>query len=403
MTPRFLPLGFALTALLPATLAMAGEHPAIGRWDLTIMVSAAYKAPSWIEIRKEGEKFLARFQGEVSGTHDIGEIKVDGNKIEFKSSAGSNPDCSYTAEVKPNGTISGTRTTLRGPLQGQKHPFIGLKFVPKTAVAGEWKLSLGDDKADLVLKEGKKALTGKMSGKIAGEVAQASVNGRKLALTVKAGEKARKLEAEVRGDQMEGTIEDAEGKPVKFTARRDRKWGEPIKLFNGKNLDGWEFMDPPGEKADNHWTVIDGNMASTRGGKNARTKRADFTDFKLHVEFRVPPKGNSGVYLRGRYEIQVKDSAERPLTADSCGAIYSRITPSVNAAKPAGEWQTFDITLVGQFVTVALNGTTIIDNQELEGITGGAIDADEFGPGPIYLQGDHSKIEYRSIVLTPSK
>jgi hypothetical protein len=367
------------------------------------MVSAKEKSPSWIEIRQEGGKFLGRFQGEVSGTHDIGEVKVDGDKIEFKSSAGERPECSYTAVVKPNGTVSGTRTTLRGAKKDAKHPFIGLKFVSKADVAGEWKMKLGDDKADLTLKQADKALTGKMSGKISGEVTKASVTDKHLVLTIKTGEKSSKLDAEVRGDLMEGTVENTEGKVVKFTAQRDRNWGEPIKLFNGKNLDGWEFMDPPGETADNHWTVIDGVMASTKGGKNARTKRADFKDFKLHVEFRVPPKGNSGVYLRGRYEIQVKDSAEKQLSADSCGALYSRITPSVNAAKPAEEWQTFDITLVGQFVTVVLNGKTVIDNKEIEGITGGAIDSNEFGPGPFYVQGDHSKIEYRSIVLTPSK
>jgi len=126
-----------------------------------------------------------------------------------------------------------------------------------------------------------------------------------------------------------------------------------------------------------------------------------FMDFNIRVEFRVPEHGNSGVYLRGRYEIQVADSFGQPASSEGCGGIYGRITPTVNASKPANEWQTLDATIVGQYVTVKHNGVTIIDNQELEGITGGAIDSAENRPGPIYLQGDHSKIEYRKIIVTP--
>ena len=74
------------------------------------------------------------------------------------------------------------------------------------------------------------------------------------------------------------------------------------------------------------------------------------------------------------------------------GGLYSRITPTVNRAeKPAGEWQTIDITLVDRHVTVILNGKTIIDNQPVLGCTGGALWSDEFRPGPIYLQGDHRR------------
>jgi len=201
---------------------------------------------------------------------------------------------------------------------------------------------------------------------------------------------------------LEGTITPAEGKAAKFSAKRDRQWGEPIKLFNGKNLDGWKTIDPPGEKADNKWTVVDGVLTNTGGGKNIVSEKT-FKDLKLHVEFRVPPKGNSGVYLRGRYEVQVQDSAGKEPSASSCGAVYSRIVPSTNAAKAAGEWQTYDITLVGQYLTVVHNGKTVVDNQELEGITGGALDSNEHTAGPIYFQGDHSKIEYRNITVTPAK
>ncbi len=110
---------------------------------------------------------------------------------------------------------------------------------------------------------------------------------------------------------------------------------------------------------------------------------------------------NSGIYLRGIYEVQVADTYGKRLDSHNMGGIYSRITPTVNAEKPAGEWQTYDITLVDRHVTVVLNGKTIIDNQPLLGCTGGALWSDEFRPGPIYLQGDHTGVCYRNMVLKP--
>jgi hypothetical protein len=83
------------------------------------------------------------------------------------------------------------------------------------------------------------------------------------------------------------------------------------------------------------------------------------------------------------------------------GALYSRIAPVVNAEKPAGEWQSMEMTLCDRHLTVVLNGKTIIDNQPVYGPTGGALTSDVFAPGPLYLQGDHGKISYRNIVLTP--
>jgi len=133
---------------------------------------------------------------------------------------------------------------------------------------------------------------------------------------------------------------------------------------------------------------------------NLRTDR-EFEDFNLRIEVNVPSGSNSGIYLRGIYEVQVLDSYQLPLDPHNMGAIYSRITPAVNAEKPAGEWQSLDITLCDRHVTVILNGTKIIDNQPLYGVTGGALTADEFTPGPLYLQGDHGKVSYRNIVLQP--
>lgn len=184
------------------------------------------------------------------------------------------------------------------------------------------------------------------------------------------------------------------------------KFGEPIKLFNGKDLMGLKLVNPNSVCG---WSVEDGvliNRPVQEEGKphknygNLRTE-AEFEDFNIVLEIRVPKGGNSGVYLRGIYEVQVMDSFGKPLDSHHMGAVYSRITPSVSAEKPAGEWQTMDITLVDRHVTVVLNGKKIIDNQPLLGCTGGALWSDEFRPGPIYLQGDHTGVDYRSIILRP--
>jgi hypothetical protein len=184
------------------------------------------------------------------------------------------------------------------------------------------------------------------------------------------------------------------------------QFGNPIKLFNGQNLEGWRLTDP---HAVNGWSVENGvlvNRPVQEEGKphksygNLRTDR-EFEDFNLTLETRVGAKQNSGVYLRGIYEVQVADTYGRKLDPHNMGAVYSRITPTTSAEKPADEWQTLDITLVKRHATVILNGTKIIDNQPLLGCTGGALWSNESRPGPIYLQGDHTGIEYRNIVLRP--
>lgn len=184
------------------------------------------------------------------------------------------------------------------------------------------------------------------------------------------------------------------------------RFGEPISLFNGKDLTGWKLID---EKQANGFRVVDGVLVNDPVQKegaphisygNLRTEK-EFEDFNLKLEVNVPPGNNSGVYLRGMYEVQVIDSYKRDPDSHNMGAIYSRIRPAVSAEKPAGQWQTMDITLCDRHATVILNGIKIIDNQPLFGPTGGAIKSDVFAPGPVYLQGDHGNVSYRNIVLTP--
>jgi len=185
------------------------------------------------------------------------------------------------------------------------------------------------------------------------------------------------------------------------------KFGKEINLFNGKDLNGWQLMNP--EEKTNGFKVADGQLVNDpvqpKDGDqlsygNLRTVK-EFEDFNLKLEVNVPKGNNSGVYLRGLYEVQVVDSHGKELDSHNMGALYSRITPSEAAEKPAGEWQTFDITLVDRHVTVIFNGKKIIDNQPVLGPTGGAISSDVLAPGPIYLQGDHGQVAYRNIVLTP--
>lgn len=184
------------------------------------------------------------------------------------------------------------------------------------------------------------------------------------------------------------------------------KFGKPVTLFNGKDLTGWKLIN---DKQKNGFSVADGvlsnNPVQVEGTPhvsygNLRTEQV-FEDFNLKIEVNVPAGSNSGIYLRGMYEIQVIDSYKKELDPHNMGAVYSRIKPVINAEKPAGTWETLDITLCDRHITVVLNGIKIIDNQPVFGPTGGAIISDVFSPGPVYLQGDHGSVNYRNIILTP--
>jgi hypothetical protein len=191
--------------------------------------------------------------------------------------------------------------------------------------------------------------------------------------------------ARVVNTRLEGTATFGKQSPRALTGIRPPVWpaklpvrkpGKPIELFNGKDMTGWLGQNT-GKPAG--WTVRNGIMVNddhppdiTADNIYSETK---YKDFRLEVEFNV----------------------------HSQGALYGFIIPRTNASKPAGEWQKYEITLMANHVTVVLNGTRIIDNAEVPGITGGALDANEGEPGPIMLQGDHGLIQYRKVVLTPLK
>ncbi len=177
------------------------------------------------------------------------------------------------------------------------------------------------------------------------------------------------------------------------------RWGKQIPLFDGKDLGHFQPRNP---SAKNGWVVRDKILINAEPGNDLMTVQK-FTDFKLHVEFRIPKGSNSGLYLRGRYEVQIEDSSGLDAEEHMMGSVYGFLVPRVNSAKSAGEWQSYDITLVGRRVTVVLNGENIIDRAEIPGITGGALDSREGEPGPLMIQGDHGQVEFRKVLLTPAR
>ena len=218
------------------------------------------------------------------------------------------------------------------------------------------------------------------------------------------GDRNMDFEGELVGEDLKGTMVFVDGKKYEWTAVRapslkrqgEPVWAAPVKLFNGTDLKGWHAM------GENQWKVENGVLRSLKSGANLVSDQK-FNDFKLHVECRFEKGSNSGIYLRGRYEVQIEDSMGKNPWKGYFGAVYGFLTPSEMVAKPAGEWQTFDITLIGRMVTIVANGKTVITNQEIPGITGGAIDSKEGEAGPILFQGDHGPIDFRNIVITPAK
>ena len=201
-------------------------------------------------------------------------------------------------------------------------------------------------------------------------------------------------------------------------------------LLNGKDLTGWKTRDA---KAKEKWKVaskvaIDESdpkkltgtgegggenaalvLEKSAGGADLISEKA-FGDCELHVEVMYPKGSNSGIYLMGQYEVQVLDSAGKSKVGPGdLGGIYNTKAPSENAAKPAGEWQTFHIvfraprfeggkkTENAKFVKVVLNGKTIHENVEAPKPTGSELPGGEKPQGPLMFQGDHGPVAFRNI------
>lgn len=206
-------------------------------------------------------------------------------------------------------------------------------------------------------------------------------------------------------DGLTGTVVNSEktwtltGSPAPaLTHDKVAGWGKPISLFNGHDLKGWKLADP----SQASWKVENGDLISPGHGSDL-ISIPKFKNFKLHLEFKLGPQSNSGVYLRGRYEVQIENDSVSEPSSHHTGGVYGYLAPTPEQPRVADKWETFDITLIGRTVTVVQNGITVINHMEIPGITGGALDSHEGLPGPIYLQGsEEGHVTFRNIVITPA-
>ena len=214
------------------------------------------------------------------------------------------------------------------------------------------------------------------------------------------------FEGKLTGKTLTGTVNGPDGSTWHWVGNRapaliytrTPHWGKPVSLFNGKDLTGWH-PDKPGAP---EWTVENGTIVKPAHAHELINDHK-FQDFKLHLEFNCGKDANSGVYLRGRYEVQIETESQAEPPSHHTGGVYGFIAPNPELPRRPDVWQTYDITLIGRKVTVVLNGTTVINDQEIPGLTGGALDSHEAMPGPIYLQGsEKGNVAFRNIVVTPS-
>ena len=340
-------LFFAVAAVVLIPGLSQKANPFAGRWDLTVTADG-HPFPSWLEVMEKDGQLEARAQQRTGNVAPVAGVKMEGGKL----------------------LVSVIAAATARPAQDNR---------PATPARPEliWELTEKGGKLTGVHKQGD--TTWQLAG--------------------------------VRAPSLD--------RPA------PKSWGEPEPLFNGKDLTGWEPINNTpeaiAEKFTSHWAAKNGELTNEARGSNIRTKRT-FQDFKLHVEWTCPPAENSGVYLRGRYETQVAPppapvpaAAQTPAKKGGTGrggysnpyggvaCIYGMLGPS-KPPKFNAEWQVYDVTLVGRKVTVVFNGETLIDNQEIAGVTGGALDSNEGEPGPIYFQGDHhSGIRYRNITIALPK
>jgi hypothetical protein len=282
---------------------------------------------------------------------------------------------------------------------------------PPFPVEGRWDITVHQGGKEMpswleIIRSGERTLVGRFvgGGGSARPISKINYNDGKMSFSIppqwERQDKDLSVEGSLQGDSLTGSMTVPEGKTYQWVGHRSPSlrrsgepvWGNPVPLFNGTDLKGWHAM------GNNQWVAESGVLRSPHSGSNIVTDER-FTDFKVHIEFRYPKGSNSGVYLRGRYEVQIQDTNIPEPPNNQMSGVYGFLSPTEQMAKNAGEWQSYDIMLVGRLVTITYNGKTVICNQEIPGITGGALDSKEGEPGPIYLQGDHGPIEFRNITI----
>ncbi len=408
-------LAGVMCVFLPDAFGAAAKEAFLGRWDITIANTGDTFRASWLEVTEEEGKLAGKLLwrwGSVTGVKSV-EVVEDELRVTRTESYEDKPvDVVYRAKLS-DGKLVGS---VKNP-DGSVHNWRGIRAVEEVNVSGTWELTTQTPRRTvtetLILKQEGPDISGKLIGGRSQrelEIQKGKLDGPALSFSVpsRRGQQTEitvRYSAEVRGDKMTGTAQ-SEGRPAarQFTGQRQRKWGEPMELFNGKDLTGWGPRDAGGGF---NWSVKEGDMVNRPPDQDVVSEK-QFKDFKLHVEFSLAKGSNSGIYLRGRYELQLLDDFGRPPGKHSNCSIYSRLAPSANASKQADEWQTLDAALIGRWLTVVLNGQTIMDNVHLDGITGGAIIPkgaelnDESLPGAFMFQGDHGLVRFRKVSATPA-
>lgn len=292
-------------------------------------------------------------------------------------------------------------------VQGRNH------VADSLGLEGRWDLTLVMDGKEApswleIKKSGTRTLVGYFVG-VSGSarpVSVVNVRGSEFSFAIppqwEEGTNDLSVTGSINGGKLSGTIVFPDGKSYQWTGvrapllreQKKAQWGKTVNLIQ-PGLKGWHAS------GENQWVIKDGILTSPKPGSNLITDQK-FKDFKIHAEFRYPKNGNSGIYLRGRYEVQIADSKGLAAASVYQGGVYGFVAPSDQVAAGPGEWQSYDVTLIGRMVTIVCNGKTVVTNQEIPGITGGALDSNEGEPGPIMLQGDHEPVEFRALTITPA-
>jgi hypothetical protein len=330
-------------ALVTLGVAQSSKNPFLGRWDVTVTAPNGTTYPDWIEVTQKDGKLAGLIQPQGGGAVLASGIHVEGNKLYV--TLGGHPPLPPGMAGTTSAENAASKQPPAGAAAGGRK---GGRGAPTT-----WELTASNGGFSGVAKRGDSVL-----GNLAGVRAPA------------------------------------------LNRKMPKSWADPEPIFNGKDLAGWE----PFGRGTNHWVAKDGELVDEDHGANLKSTRK-FDDFKLHVEFNCPNDGNSGIYLRGRYEVQIEyEDVDASDPFHSIGSIYSFVPPKVALPRTPGTWESFDITLVGRRLTIIRNGTKTIDNQEIPGPTGGALDSNEAEPGPFYLQGDHTgNMRFRNMTVQVPK
>jgi len=403
-------MGVALSVLAVAAHAAIAEEakPYIGEWAVVLEGTGSSFNASWLKVLEKGDALDMRMLWRFGSVTPVKSVTVREGALvwvrpEFSETLEKEVDTTYTAKLVGEELVGQVRMP-----NNAVHTFTGVRERNLADLAGTWVPAEGAENSRLVLKQDGEKVTGTFFSE--GEQApieNARLEGQKLTFEIPQGDSRIKVEATFAGDKISGSYDTGSDSGT-FTGRRLRKRGDTTVLFDGRILAGWKPRD--GQTI--HWDIGDGwaspKLAQKPGdpaGQDIYTE-AKFDDFILHVEYMFPKLEkvgyyNSGIYVRGRYEVQLLSDAGKGVSEHGTGAIYSRTQPTANASKPLGETQTIDITLVGKHITVVVNGTTVVDNAYLEGITGGALDPWEDEPGPVMLQAHGQPVKFGKVELTP--